>query len=108
MSASFVTQLRVSRPPLVVGEPGRPAIRLRVQVPEVWDLVRIDVPAGQPVRTIKLLALEVLRPGEEQPAEYVMKLGGWEILDEQASLGEVGAVDGSTFLLTSRRRRPVR
>ena len=30
------------------------------------------------------------------------------MLDENATLRDVGAVEGSTFLLTSRRRRPVK
>jgi hypothetical protein len=42
------------------------------------------------------------------PEEFVMKLRGWEVLDESASLTDAGAIDGSIFLLTYRRRRPVR
>jgi len=38
----------------------------------------------------------------------VLKLRGWEILDENASLAEAGVVDGSILLMTYRRRRPVR
>jgi len=34
--------------------------------------------------------------------------GGWEVLDEAASLADVGVIDGSILLLTFRRRRPVR
>jgi hypothetical protein len=33
---------------------------------------------------------------------------GWEVLDEGQSIADVGALDGSIFLLTNRRRRPVR
>ena len=36
------------------------------------------------------------------------KLRGWEVLDEGASLADAGATDGSIFLLTHRRRRPVK
>jgi hypothetical protein len=38
----------------------------------------------------------------------VLKLHGWEVLDETATLAATGAVDGSIFVLTSRKRRPVK
>ena len=81
---------------------------LRVQMAERWDTVRVDAPAGGPVLDVKLRALEALEPDAEPHEQYVLKLNGFEILDENASLADAGAVDGSTFLLTSRRRRPVR
>jgi hypothetical protein len=37
-----------------------------------------------------------------------MKLRGLEVLDEGRTLAESGAIDGSIFLLSHRRRRPVR
>ena len=40
--------------------------------------------------------------------DFVVKLRGWEILDEAASLADAGVIDGSILLLTFRRRRPVR
>jgi hypothetical protein len=54
-----------------------------------------------------MAALDALFPGEA-PDAFVMKLRGFEVLDESESLTKVGAVDGSIFLLTYRRRRPVR
>ena len=72
---------------------------VRVEVPEVWDAVRVEAPP---------VALAVLFPDGGAPSEFVMKLNGFEMLDEQATLRDVGAVEGSTFLLTSRRRRPVK
>jgi hypothetical protein len=51
----------------------------------------------------------MLVPSDAEMAEdYVMKLAGWEVLDENLSLSAAGARSGSIFLLTSRRRRPVR
>jgi hypothetical protein len=44
----------------------------------------------------------------EHPEDFVIKLRGWELLDESQSLAAAGAGNGSTFLVTSRRRRPVR
>ena len=56
---------------------------------------------------MKVAALEELMPGADQ-RDYVLKLRGSEVLDESRSLTDVGAIDGSIFLLTSRRRRPVK
>jgi len=38
----------------------------------------------------------------------ILKLNGFEILDENVSIADTGATNGSTFLVTYRRRRPVR
>jgi hypothetical protein len=104
----FVAQLR-SRPTTVrLGAPGEPGLSIRVQMPEVWDLVRFEVPPTTPVRDLKLRALIELYPDWDQPDEFVTKLNGFEVLDESVSVAEAGARDGSTFLLTGRRRRPVR
>jgi len=102
----FVAQLR-SRPEAIrLGTAGDPIITVRVQVPEVWDTVRIDAPPDTPVLVLKQRALETLLPHAE-PAEWVTKLRGFEVLDETASLASAGVLNGSTLLVTSRRRRPV-
>ena len=109
MSAPFVTSLR-SRPGVVtVGDATGPnVLHLRVEMPEVWDTVRIDASATDSVRAVKLHALEALRPGALFHDDYFIKLRGNEIFDETVSLKEAGALDGSIFLLTQKRRRPVR
>lgn len=109
MSAAtpFVAQLR-SRPEVIrLGTAGDPVITVRVQVPETWDTVRIDAPPDTSVLTLKERALATLMTGADQ-VEYVTKLRGFEVLDETASLSSAGVVNGSTLLVTSRRRRPVR
>jgi uncharacterized protein YxjI len=109
MSAPFVTSLR-SRPGVItIGDvSGAHVLHLRVEMPEVWDTVRIDVSATEPVRAVKLHALEALRPGALFHDDYFIKLRGNEIFDETLSLKDAGALDGSIFLLTQKRRRPVR
>lgn len=103
----FVAQLR-SRPEAIrLGTTTDPVITVRVQVPEVWDTVRVDAPPDTSVLALKEIALETLMP-RAQSAEYVSKLRGFEVLDETASLSAAGLVNGSTLLVTSRRRRPVR
>lgn len=91
-----------------LGAPDAKAITVRVEVPEIWDLVVIHAPPTESVLSVKLAALGSLAPGADDPENWVVKLQGFEVLDEGASLAEAGAVDGSIFLLTGRRRRPVR
>lgn len=108
MSASFVTGLRTRDRVLQAGEAGGEQLRLRVEMPEVWDVVRVDARAGTPILQVKEAALKALYPTYADHAEFVMKLNGFEVLDEAASIADSGGVDGSIYLLTFRRRRPVR
>lgn len=108
MTTAFVSTLRVRPEALQVGGDGRGALSIRVQMPEVWDAVRIDATAETTVAEAKRRALAVLWPDAGFDDEYVMKLRGFEVLDERQTLGEVGVLNGSSFLLTYRRRRPVR
>ena len=93
---------------VILGAEGEAVLSIRVQMPEVWDLVRFEVPPTTAVRELKLRALQELYPDWERPEEFVVKLNGFEVLDEGQSVVEAGARDGSTFLLTGRKRRPVR
>jgi hypothetical protein len=110
VSAPFVTTLRSRRTTIQLAPEGESAITIRVEMPELWDVVRIVVAPTQPVLAVKLAALEALYPEAtgEFHADFAVKLRGWEILDEAASLADAGVIDGSILLLTFRRRRPVR
>ena len=108
MTAPFVSQLR-SRPGVLrLGADGQPHITLRVQLMEAWDVVRVETPASERVGTLKAEALAALQPNGDPADEFVLKLNGFEILDEDASIADTGAKSGSTFLVNYRRRRPVR
>jgi hypothetical protein len=108
MSEPFVTQLRSRGDVIQMAPAGATSITVRVEMPEVWDTVGVAVTPGEPVRGLKLRALASLYPTSEPPEEFVMKLRGFEVVNENDSLASVGAVDGSIFLLTHRRRRAVR
>ncbi|HEU4630684.1 MAG TPA: hypothetical protein VFS08_13115 [Gemmatimonadaceae bacterium] len=104
----FVSQLR-SRPGVIrLGAPDEAVFALRVEMPDVWDTVRIDAPPSTPAVDVKRVALDALFPEGQFLEDFVLKLHGFEVMDEQASIAEAGARDGSIFLLTFRRRRPVR
>ena len=107
--AAFVSRLRSRATELVLGAPDAPdRWTVRVQMAEVWDAVRVSAPASEPVLAVKVAALEALFPQADYHDDYVVKLGGVEVLDENASVRDAGAQDGSIFLVAARRRRPVR
>lgn len=82
---------------------------VRVQLPEVWDAVRLEIPPTASVMTLKREALAQLAAEDAgDPEAFVTKLNGVEVLDEDVSIADAGAKNGSTFLITYRRRRPVR
>jgi hypothetical protein len=107
VSAPFVTTLRARRSTIRLASEGGSEITIRVEMPEVWDVVRVAVAPTQPVIDVKTAALTALFP-DAAPEEMVVKLRGWEILDEMASLADSGVVDGSILGMMFRRRRPVR
>ncbi len=102
----FVNNLRTQGPPLKLGSGSGAALHLRAQVLEAWDAVRIDADPSASVKSLKSLALQTLYPQMNED-DYVVKLHGWEILDEDAPISSTGARNGSIFLIADRRRRPV-
>jgi len=110
VSAPFVSTLRARPGEIRIASDGgaADALTVRVQMPEVWDVVRVVLPPTEPVVSLKRRALEALYPEATAHEQFVLKLGGFEVLDEQQSVADAGALNGSTFLLTHRRRRPVR
>ena len=103
----FVTELRTREGAIRVGG-GTPSLTLRVEVPEVWDVVVVETSPSTAVADVKRAAVAALLGAGVDPDEIVMKLRGFEVLNESASVADTGAVDGSIFLATYRRRRPVR
>ena len=108
MSQPFVAQLRARGSAIELVPPSVSSITVRVEMPEIWDTVKAVASSTTPVRELKQRALEALYPVDKPAEEFVLKLRGWEVLNEDASLADVGAKDGSIFLLTHRRRRAVR
>ena len=107
-STPFVAALRTRSRTIDLARQGDARITVRVEIAELWDAVRVAVSPAEPVVSVKRAALDAMGMGDEHPEEFVMKLAGWEVLDEGASIESTGAKNGSIFLLTHRRRRPVR
>jgi hypothetical protein len=104
----FVAQLRAGSGTIDLSSGSIEAITIRVEMPEVWNVVRVRVAPNEAVLAVKVAALEALFPQAEMHQDFVLKLNGWEILNESATLADAGAVNGSILLLTHRRKRPVR
>lgn len=93
---------------LALGAPAENAITVRVQIPELWDTLAVRCAPDTSVLALKQAALDAFLPIHQPTSDFVMKLRGFEVLDESAPLTVAGARDGSTFLLSYRFRRPVR
>ena len=107
MTAPFVNGLRTHGAALTLGSQSGPVLRLRAQVLEAWDAIRVDADPSASVLSLKELAIRELYPDPGHEDDFMVKLHGYEILDETAPLSSTNATDGSTFLITDRRRRPV-
>jgi hypothetical protein len=107
-AAPFVTNLRSRKSVIRLAPTGADAITIRVEMPDVWDVVAIEVMPGDQVLVVKTRALEALYPEYAVLDDFIVKSRGWEILDETQSLASAGVVDGSILLVTFRRRRAVR
>jgi zona occludens toxin (predicted ATPase) len=104
----LVTQFR-SRPGVIeVGASGGERLGVRVQLADRWDTIACDTRADAPVSALKREALARFGIAGAAPADFSLKLRGIEVPDEQVSVADSGARDGSTFFLDYRRRRPVR
>lgn len=103
-----VSRLRARPDTVRLAADGATAMAVRVQSAELWDALRMEVAPSTPVLDLKVRALAELQGEGERHEDYVLKLNGFEVLDEAGSIAASGARDGSTFLLAHRRRRPVR
>ena len=109
MKAPFVTTLRSRKTTIdLAPADAADAITIRVEMPEVWDVVGVVALPTDSVLEVKKRAIEALYSDAGLLEDFVLKLRGWVILDETASLADAGVVNGSILLLTHRRRRPVR
>jgi hypothetical protein len=107
-AASVVNALRARPGLLALGADDPGAITVRVQMPELWDTVAVRCAGETTVLALKKAALQAFGQRGHPAVDYVLKLRGFEVLDESVPVPVAGARDGSTFLLTYRHRRPVR
>lgn len=106
--SGLVNALRARPGVIALGPDSATAITVRVQMPELWDTVALRCAPDTPVLALKRAALEAFGQHLHPVEEYVLKLRGWEVMNEIEPVSASGARDGSTFLLAYRHRRPVR
>jgi hypothetical protein len=82
-------------------------LSVRVMVQDVWDEVRLDLPASTSLAQVKQEALAATRVTRD-PAGYVLKFRGAELMDEGRSMADAGLVPNGALIVLPRRRRPVR
>jgi hypothetical protein len=105
---STLTSLRARPGVITLGADAPSAITVRVQFMEAWDTITVRCAADISVLALKRAALDAFEQYQHPAVEYVMKLRGFEVLDEAVPVTVAGAREGSTFLLAYRFRRPVR
>ncbi|HYU54051.1 MAG TPA: hypothetical protein VEK37_13955 [Gemmatimonadaceae bacterium] len=103
----FVSSVRTQGEPIKLGSQSGSVLHLRAQVLEAWDAIGIDADPSASVKSLKQLALKKLYPDGRDENEYVVKLHGFEVLEEDAPISSTAASNGSIFVITDRRRRPV-
>lgn len=106
--SALLNGLRSRRDPIALGNDGPGAITVRVQIPELWDAVTVRCADGTSSTALKQVVLDAFGERHHPASDYVLKLRGFEVLDEGAPVTVAGAREGSTFLMTFRHRRPVR
>jgi hypothetical protein len=80
---------------------------VRVKVLEVWDEIDIAWQGDMSVNELKRTALATTRVSAS-PTEFMVKVGGAEVLDEGLSLSSAGIMAGKAIIVMRRRRQPVR
>ncbi len=79
-----------------------------MEASDIWETVRVIARPETLVADLKRRVVAELLPNHKYPVDFVLKLRGWEVLDERSSLKDAGLTDGSILLLAYRRRRAVR
>jgi hypothetical protein len=87
---------------------GGRTIRLRVWVPDVWDVVELPVPPATTVADVKVTALRQATGRRPKADDYEVKFRGALVTDERRTLADLGARDGAPLIVLPARRRPVR
>lgn len=83
-------------------------LRIRVSVPDVWDVVQLTAASDWSVAQLKISALAAATGRTPAPADYVVKFRGARVFDEAITLQALGVPDLGSLIVLPDRRRPVR
>lgn len=84
------------------------ALAVRVNVLDTWETFGFPAAPDQTVGSLKAKALAASGIAPDRFASYEVKFGGAAVRDESRTMGALGVRDGSSFIVLSKRRRPVR
>ena len=104
--APFTAGLRVRRDVVSIGGSAPDRISVRVEMPDVWDVVRVEASSHTTVAELKRRALEELYPDALPSTDVVLKLRGFQVLDEAATLKDAGGETSSGRSIHRSRRLP--
>jgi len=82
-------------------------VLVRVTVADVWDSVALDLAPSTSLAELKREALMRSRIVRD-PAEYVIKFRGAEMLDESTTLKDAGIPPNASLIVLPWRRRPLK
>ncbi len=84
------------------------AMRVRVTVADTWKTVALNATAAESAASLKTRALASAQIDASRAALYALKVGGALVRDESKPLGGLGVRNGTSLVVISDRRRPVR
>jgi hypothetical protein len=84
------------------------ALRVRVSVPDVWDIVRLDAAPDWTVAQLKSAALSAATGRTLAEDDYLVKFRGAQVFDEGMTLQALGVPDLASLVVLPARRQPVR
>ncbi len=83
-------------------------MRVRVWVPEVWDVVQLTLGAESTVADLKDEALRAALGDTRAHTPHAVKYRGAQLFDERQRLADLDVPDGAPFIVLPARRQPVR
>lgn len=82
--------------------------RVRVWVPEVWDVVQLTVDPQQSFASIKAAALDQAVGARARPDRYQLKYRGALMTEEHRTVADADLPDNAPLIVLPANRRPVR
>ena len=83
-------------------------MHVRVTVADAWRTVALEAAAGESAASLKARALASAQIDASRSPLYAMKVGGALVRDESKPLAGLGVRSGTSLVVISGRRRPVR
>lgn len=84
------------------------SMRVHVTVADAWKTVSLDATAAESAASLKTRALTSAQIDASRASSYVLKVGGALVRDESRPLAGLGVKNGTSLVVITGRRRPVR